>query len=264
VVLVARCDTARGGLPSARWVRRLARSRLTLGIGPLGWVALALLAVAICAATRAAGGAGVGLGAVQLAPTLVLIAALGVLVDGALAGPAAGDATGAAAAVALVQALDASPPRWLAVDVVIAGADAAQALGFRSYLRSRRPPRERTVVVELSACRAGAPRWWTADGALIPLRFHPRLTALARRIAGEERHLRAAPVRGRGQGAAWRARQRRLPAIRLGCLPGDPAARPDPASAEAAVELALALIHALDADLATAADPAAAEKTRRT
>jgi hypothetical protein len=250
VILTAHCDTPRGGLARSRWVRRLATRRVTLGLGPLGWLALVLTAVAACAAAREAGASGAAVGAVQLVPTLALIAALAVLVDGALARPAAGDATAAATVVALARVLDATPPRQVAVDVVIGGAGSAQALGFLAHLRAHRPSRTSTVVVEVSACRTGTPAWWTADGSLLPLRYHPRLAALATGIAADERHLRAEPHRTRDLGAALRARQRRLPAIRIGCPASDASERADPAAAAAAVELGLALIHALDAELA--------------
>jgi hypothetical protein len=277
VILTAHCDVPRGGL-----LHRLAR-RGTNGPppGPFAWLALALVGVAVCAAIRLAGSEGTLLGAIQLVPSLVLVVALGLLVDAALAGPvapagrvagdtvlaapiaeagetalaapgapasaAAGDAalagpaarlTAADVVLAAAQALDAAPPRRLAIEVVIAGTGEGQALGFLAYLRHRRPAPERNVVIEVAGPDAApAPTWWTSDAALLPLRYHPRLVALAAAAAAEEPHLGARPRRGRAIGAALRARQRRIPAIRL--------AATDPADALA---LTLALVELLDED----------------
>ena len=238
LVLTAHCDAPRGGL-----LRRLPGRR---GGGrpagwppPFAWAALALLAVAGCTAARLAGvDADTAIGVVQLVPTLVLLGAVGLLVDAALADPLPAEPLAAEAVVAAARALDAAPPRMVAVDVVIAGAGEAQALGFLAWLRRRRPARDGTVVVELTAAD-GPPRWWSDDAALLPLRYHPRLVALAAAASDQERALGAGPARGgRTLGAALRARQRRLPAIRLSA--GD---RP------AAVALLLALAETLDDDL---------------
>ncbi len=86
LVLTAHLDVPRGGL-----LGRLARGRRPARRwlpGPLAWVVLALLAVAACAAVRLADHDGSALGAIQLAPTLVLVVALGLAVDAALARPA--------------------------------------------------------------------------------------------------------------------------------------------------------------------------------
>ncbi|ADB52475.1 hypothetical protein [Conexibacter woesei] len=233
VILTAHCDAPRGGL-----VRRLGRAGGGRLPGPFFWVALALAAVAACAGVRLPGGDGAALGAIQLVPTLVLLGALGLLVDAALASPAPADAGAAAVVIAAARVLDAVPPPGLAVDVVLAGAGEGQALGFLSHLRRTRPARERTVVVEVTASGGDAmPTWWTSDGSLLPLRYHPRLVELAGVAAAEERHLGARPRRGRQIGAALRARQRRLPAIRL--------AAPEPS---AALALTLALVEALADD----------------
>lgn len=252
VILTAHADAPRGGL-----LRRLSRRRSRRGAGrlpgPFALVALALAAVAGCAGARLAGVEGSALGAIQLVPTLVLLVALGLLVDAALARPvaAAGSPTLGGAAdepaalvgapavlLAAVQSLDASPPRRLAIEAVLAGAGTGQALGFRAYLRRRGPTPERNVVIEIGASdSAASATWWTSDGALLPLRYHPRLVALAAAAAADEPGLGAAGRRGRSIGAALRARQRRIPAIRL--------AAPDDADALA---LLLALVELLDED----------------
>ncbi|MDW5598880.1 hypothetical protein VSS74_31265, partial [Conexibacter stalactiti] len=216
VILTASLDVPRGGL-----LRRLARGRRDgeawrVLPGPFAWVALALLAVALCAGARLAGAEGTALGAVQLVPTLVLLVALGLLVDAALARPLATNPIAPEVVLAAARALDAAPPRRLAVTVLLAGAGSAQALGFREHLRRRRLPPARTVVIEVARGDAApAPTWWTRDGVLLPLRYHPQLVALAGAAAAEEQQLGARGRRGRALGAALRARQRRIPAIRL-------------------------------------------------
>ena len=267
VILTAHCDVPSGGL-----LRRLARRGIGSGMlggrlpGPFAWVVLGLLAVAACAGARLADVEGSALGAIQLVPTLVLLVALGLLLDAALARPVVGagrepssgdarvgesgaggsGASGSGAdlvsaadvVIAAARVFDATPPRRLAVEVVIAGAGEGQAVGFLAYLRRRRPDAERNVVIEVvDGSGTPAPTWWTSDAALLPLRYHPRLVALAAAAAHEEPQLNARGRRGRVIGAALRARQRRIPAIRL--------AAPDPTDALA---LTLALIELLDED----------------
>jgi len=258
LVLTAHLDAPRGGL-------RHRLGRLPIG-PPFLSIALALLVVAGCAVARLAGdGGATAIGVVQLIPTVVLLAALGLLVDSALADPRPADGADGAAApppphgartvppvppagpaaealLAVVRALDAAPLPGVAVDVVIAGAGEGQALGFLAHLRRDRrrlvAERSATAVVELTA-GDGPPRWWTSDAALLPLGYHPSLLALAAAAADEERMLGAgpAPRGGRVVGAALRARQRRLPALRLSA--------PDEASA---VALLLAFAELLDAE----------------
>jgi hypothetical protein len=246
----------------------LARGRLP---GPLAWLTLALLVVVAAAAARLAGSDGAHVDAPQLIATLGLMAALALLVDVALTGPVPGadePGSGAAVAIALAQALDRDPPRRLAVELVLAGAGDGPSLGMREFVLSRRDRwrPEATVVLQVAACGHGTPRWWVADGPLLPLRLHPRLTALAAEVSqggARDAGPRAAPRRGHGAGIAWRARVGGWPAIAVGCRDGaawppdarrstDTAARLDPAALGAALDLCLALVAALDEDLAGA------------
>jgi hypothetical protein len=270
LVIVAHYDAGRAGLVWREGMRRaagrvsgLAGGRLP---GPATLVVLALALVVGIAGARLGGYEPGWLGLAQLVPTAMLLAALAVAIDVSLSGPvpAANDpASGAAVAIALAQALDRDPPRRLGVEVVLAGAGDGPSLGMRGYVsaRRRRWPAEATAVLHLAACGRGSPRWWTSDGPLVPLRLHPRLAALAAQVAQEERHLHAAPRRGRGSGAGWRARVAGWPAITVGCRdegawpPGshrhdDVAEHVDPAALRATLELCLALVAALDDDLA--------------
>ena len=269
LVICAHYDAPRSGLVFREGVRRAVASaqgaaggRLP---GPLAWLALALALVAAAAGARLGGAGGTGLDVLQLLPTLGLLAALALFVDVALSSPvpgAAEPASGAAVAIALARALDLAPPRRLAVELVLAGAGDGPSLGMRQFVRARRGRwrPEATAVLQVGACARGTPRWWVSDGPLVPLRLHTRLVALAGEVAAEERHLQAAPRRGRGPGAAWRARVAGWPAIAVGCRE-DPAwprgarqstdlpERLDPAAMRASLELGLALVAALDEDL---------------
>jgi hypothetical protein len=233
--------------------------------------------VLVVAILRVGGARGITVGIAQLIPTAALLLALALLLElgGAEYGPAAGDnASGVAVVLALVRALDVAPPRRLAVEVVLQGAGDGDMIGLRRHLRARR--RElgpgNVVVLGVAPCGAGRPRWWVSDGSLVPLRYARRLTELMARVAGSESHLRARPRRGRGVTPALPARARGLPAIAIGCLdardvaprshqPGDTPEAVDPAATDMALELALALVDAIDASLAGTPAPAPPQTT---
>jgi hypothetical protein len=84
--------------------------------------------------------------------------------------------------------------------------------------RRRRYVPEATAVLHIAACGNGRPRWWTVDGPLLPRQLHPRLAELCAEVARGRPQLQAAPHRGHGSGAAWRARLAGWPAITVGCL----------------------------------------------
>src|SRR5581483_2395698 len=142
--------------------------------GWLGWLSLTIAALLALAIVRIADHNPEGIGAIQLAPTIVLVLAVAMLLELATAepGPAAGDnATGVGIALELVRALDAALPRHLTVELVLQGAGDSEAIGLRRYLRAHRQERTPadTVVVGIAPCPAGTPRWWTSDGPLVPL-----------------------------------------------------------------------------------------------
>lgn len=280
LILTAHYDAGRTGLvyrtaprALAAGLRRLAAGG-RLAPGWLGWVTIALLILIGVAVARNGGAGGTALGAVQLLPTAALAAVAGLLLELAQApfGPAANDnATGTAVALALARALDAAPPRNLDVDVVLQGAGDGDMTGLRRYLRARRRRLQArdTIVLGIAAAGAGQPRWWTSDGPLVPLRYHPRLRTLAAHAVAQTAALspgdgrRPRGHRGRGTTPALPARARGLPALAIGCLdarglalrshqPGDGPDRLDPADGDALVTLALVFVDALDASLAPA------------
>ncbi|HEY1515790.1 MAG TPA: M28 family peptidase [Solirubrobacteraceae bacterium] len=282
LIVTANYNAGRTGLIYRDPLRKAAAGlrRLTGGVTPgwLGWLTIAiawLTAIAVIRTTaHHASGA---LGVIQLPPTVALVLALALLLEAAASGygPAAGDnAAGTAAAIALVRALAAAPPRNLAVELVLQGAGDGEGLGLKSHLRTRRKqlnPRD-TIVLGIAACGAGEPRWWQSDGRFIPIRYSRPLRALCAEIADKHPHTNAAAHRARGAAPALPARARRIPAIAIGALdphdglapnshqPSDTIESIDSSALQKTVEFGLLLGHAIDQALehrdesATAAD----------
>jgi len=273
LVLTAAVDAPRAGLgergalarAGAR-LRRALRGRLP---GIHGFTVAALVAlVACCVARVALEDVPRAIGLVQLAPTVVLICMLALFLDSAASqAPRAGanaGASAAAAVLALTAALDRRPPRRVAVDVVLAGAGYAGALGMRRWVAEQRRAglrAEQVCVLHIGACGAGTPVWWTHEGPVLGLRYTAQLLDLARGVAAQEPALGARPVRGHAMTGARRARARRWPALAIGALDADgvvphygtdadSAETIDTAAITATVAFTLALVAALDRDLA--------------
>jgi hypothetical protein len=195
--------------------------------GPRVLLALALGALAAFAAVRSGGTGGTALGAGQLVPTALCIALVGGFLDAWVARP--GDAAaGPAAALAVLAALDGSPPKRLAPEVLVAGPGS-----MRSFVREQRRTGTQATdvaVVELRDGRGGRAFFLRSDGSLLPQRLHPRLVALMRGAVPSRR--------GRSRSPASVARAARWPAV---VLEGD---------VDDLVELTLGLAAALDRELA--------------
>ncbi len=235
---------------------------LTAVPAPLRIVAWSLFAVCAACAARVSDVDAGWLGAAQLVPTVGLILGVGALLDHAFAAPdeSVGAATGPAAALAVARALDARPPRRLAVEVVLCGAG---ALGMAAHVRRLRRAGvrpEEVCVLHLADCASGPPRFWRREGLLVPLGFHPTMVTAAARTAAEEQHLGATPTATATTSPARAARGRRWPAIRLGTRRRG--GKADPEALDRTVELALGLVARLDAELAATA-PAAPRPARR-
>jgi hypothetical protein len=231
--------------------------------GWLGWLAIALVWLVVVAIARNGGSSGTAIDIVQIVPSIALLAAAVALLELGLSAPspAAGDnGAGVAVALATVAALDArADGRGLAVDLVLQGASDCDATGMRDHLRRHRHGRGHPFVVGIAATGAGLPRWWQSDGPLLPLRYDRRLAALAAEACGAE-----AGRRGRGTTPALAARAAGLPAIAIGCLdrrglaprshlPADTPAALDPGAIDAATDLALALVAAIERELMASA-----------
>jgi hypothetical protein len=168
-----------------------------------------------------------------------------------------------AVAAELFEAVKSAPAAHLDVELVLTGAGDRDQIGLRRYFRARRRERRpaNTVVLGTAACSAGAPRWWTGDGALLPLRYARPLRRLAAAVAEQEQHLAAAPHKGRGSTPALPARSVGLPAITFGSLDErelaprshqliDVAEALDARARERAVQFGLLLIDGIDAAVA--------------
>jgi hypothetical protein len=157
-------------------------------------------------------------------PTAICIALLGGFLDAWVASPTDA-AAGPAAALAVLAALDRSPPARLSPEVLVAGPKS-----MRAFVRDQRKAGTDATDVAVVELREGAPGFLRSDGSLLPQRLHPRLVGLMRG---------AVPMRrGRSQSPASAARSARWPAI---VLEGD---------VDELVELTLGLAAALDRDLA--------------
>jgi hypothetical protein len=276
LVVTANLDAGRGAAASSeRWTlgrpRRLLRDALPGGLALL-WGATALLC--LLAGLRLNGHSPGGLAVLQFALTVVAVIAFAALIDGALAEVSPGanvNASGAAVAISLAQELDRTGLRALDVEVVLSGAGDRQALGFERYIRSRqrRLRREQIVVLAVEPCGGGTPGWFERAGLLLPLRMHPRLCQLMTSAAASERQLGARPYRPWAASAAYAARRSGWPAIAIGALDADgraPRAHQaadvpdaiDDAVLDATLELGLAFVGLLDAELAATHSVAAA------
>jgi hypothetical protein len=152
--LVARTDVPRGGL-----VRRLARVP-----GGLWWLGGCAVAVVAAAAVRVAGADGTLLGALQLAPTVGLLAAVAGALDqvGSPVGGGRGEDAAIMAALAAHHSLVRDPPPGIAAGLLLAGPEA-----LRAHLRRERLDRRRTALLHVVAGPVSSrhPQWRAAADA---------------------------------------------------------------------------------------------------
>jgi hypothetical protein len=154
--LVAHTDAPRCGAGFRerwrRWLRRVPPSAVLVAL---------LLSVAVIGALRGIGVEGRGIGAVQLLPTVGLLAIAAVSLDSLLSewSPGASDAAGIAVALALHEELTQRPPSRFSVGLVVAGAGEAWPYAFREWLGSEKRTAEDTVLVELGPCGSGTVGW---------------------------------------------------------------------------------------------------------
>ncbi len=242
LVIAAPYDAPRRGLLlNDRWRALGVRSR-----GVRGWLAFGALVIAGASAARLQGVDDLWLGAIQLVPTVVLIATLAAALDIALSefSPGADTASAAAVAIDVHDELVREAPAALAPGLLLYGAGGSGPQALRAQLkRERLQPRD-AVVLEIGPCTGGTPAWRAR---------HPQLNGAAELAAAAlelPRTGRARPVRGAG----------RHPAIRIACVdarglaprshqPDDTPGHADPAAATAALDLALGVADALDAEL---------------
>jgi hypothetical protein len=265
LLVTANYDAGRTGLvyrPRVRAVaatlRRIAGDgRLTTGW--LGWLAIALVWLVVVAIARNGGSSQTTIEIIQIIPSVALLGAAVALLELGLspASPGAGDnAAGVAVALAAVAALNArADGAELAVDLVLQGASDGDPIGLRHHLGRHRATRPPPIVLGIAATGAGSPRWLRSDGPLWPLRFDCELAALAIDACGD-----APGRRGRGSTPALSARAMGLRAITIGCLDdhglvprshlaADTPDALDPGALEAATDVVLALVAAIEHDV---------------
>jgi len=240
LVLCASADVARDSL-LRRGDRRLT-SRLVPGAP--GLLAIGLAGAAVCAGARLAGAEGAAIGVAALIPAALLILLLAGFLDAALSAPARpAGAAGPAAALAVAAALDAQPPRALAVEVVICGAGESGAQGMAAYVAEHRKELDPEDVVVIHLGSGGGPlRFVSHAGEHLPFRLHPRLAELAAALPGAQRTV------SRTRSAARVARGARWPAITL------------EGEARALAAAALRLVAAVDTEIAQARRTAASTR----
>ena len=179
--------------------------------------------VVAATAARVAGFEPGWLGAVQLVPTIALMIVVAAATDVALSSWADGDATAAAVAVTLFDELSRDAPRALRPALLLVGAGDALPRAAARQLRREGLGAERVMLLQL----VGGRPFWAAR--------HAQVRAAAERALGaldlDTPERRMAPTR--------------LPTIRLGCGERD-----------TALDLALGVVDALDAEISARA-PAA-------
>jgi hypothetical protein len=232
LAITAAYDAPKRGLVlNDRW-RRFLRPR---------WLpAACAVAVTAAAAARVAGYEPGWLGPVQLVPTVVLLVALAAALDVALSdwAPGANDnASGVAVALQLFDELKRDPPELLSPVLILPGAGHALPRAAGRHLGL---PAERVMLLEVGPCGAGTPAWNAR---------HPQVSAAAGR---------AAEALQLTQVHRPRLPATRLPAVRIAALddrgltprahqPDD--TEVDDAAMDAALDLALGVVDALDGDL---------------
>jgi hypothetical protein len=242
LVVAAPYDAPRRGLLlNDRWRALAVRTR-----GVRGWLALGALVVAGASAARLQGVDASWLGAIQLVPTVAMIGALAASLDIASSefSPGADTASAAAIAVDVFDELVREAPASLAPGLLLYGAGGSGPLALRAQLKRERLHPRGAVVLEIGPSTGGTPAWRARHTQL------KRAAELAAAALELPPGRRPRPTRGAG----------RLPTIRIACLderglaarshqPDDTPEHADPAAATAALDLALGVADALDAQL---------------
>jgi Peptidase family M28 len=261
LLLVAHYDAGRGGIALGQKAeaRRAAFGKLIRRpIGPLEPLFWAELVVLVCCVLRLAGLSGFLLTVVQFVPTVLLIVAVALLLDIALAPTRGGEndnATGVALALRLAQRFGGRLEHF-DVHVLLTGGQKAIAAGSRAFLKRHKGElgRGRTVVLNLDAVGSGTVRYTTREGPLLAVKSHPQLVELCQGIAEDdedENAFGARPITGRSPSDGYAARSAGLPAITIGCrgrLDYVPA-RVDEEAIERAEGFCAELIRRLDAEV---------------
>jgi Peptidase family M28 len=262
LLLVAHYDAGRGGIALSQKAeeRRAAFGQLVRRpVGALEPIFWAELAVLVCCLLRLPGLTGTLLAALQFIPTVLLIVAVALLLDIALAPTRGGEndnASGVVLALRLAERFGGGRLDHFDVNVVLTGAQTAVAAGARAFLKRHAGElgRERTVILNLDAVGSGTVRYTSREGPLLPVKSHGQLVQLCQAIAEDDQDENAFGARAMANREAsdgYAARSAGLPAITIGCrgrLDYVPA-RVDADAIERAEGFCAELIRRLDAEV---------------
>jgi Peptidase family M28 len=176
LVLVAHYDAGRAGIVHSDAV---ARRRALFRLGGLQLVFWAQLGVLAAALLRLIGLDGTVITAAQFVPTFVLIVAVALLADVALAGTKAGENDNASGTVLALRLATEAQAEHFDVHVLLTGAGTAGAAGVRAFLERHDLPHDTTVLLNLDKVGSGEVCHTTREGALLTTKIHPQLTSLA-------------------------------------------------------------------------------------
>jgi hypothetical protein len=209
LVVVAHTDAGRGGIAHRT---RLARRP----IGALQAVFLAQLAILGFALARLIGLEGAVLTVAQFVPTLLLLVAVALLTDIALAGIRGGENDNASGLVTALRLVERGLPlQHFELHVVFTGARHAGSAGIQAFLKRHALPREATVFVNVERVGSGGVRYTVREGLLYAQRTHPQLTKLCEQIVEDE--LDAQPLTSRSASDAATAATKGFAAITITC-----------------------------------------------
>jgi hypothetical protein len=191
--LVAHYDAGRGGLVfnGKLQERRAALSaRIKRNIGPLQPVFLSMVVVLICVLIRLPGIDNKILTIIQFVFTVVLIVALPMLLDTALAKtmPGANDnASGVATALALAERFG-GQLEYFDVNLLFTGSQEALSLGMRSFLKKRKGEIDvaRSVFLNIDEVGRGTVRFTIKEGLLLPIESHEQLVTLCEELVEDQ------------------------------------------------------------------------------
>jgi hypothetical protein len=230
IVLLAHYDAAKtGSVFTPRAMRRRARigAFLRRPFGPLEVFFYAQLLLLVLLMLRALYPDSNLVSDAQFVPTVVLIVAVPLFLDVALSEPVPGANDNASGVATVLRLLARHGGRLAHFDLwaIFPGAEEAQALGMRAWLRRHRREldRERTLFVDVDKVGAGQVRYARREGLVLPLGYDRPLLRLCGEVAGgadgggaPRYGARPYVARTGGDGAAARARG--LRAVSVACL----------------------------------------------
>jgi hypothetical protein len=190
--LVAHYDAGRGGLafhPKLQERRATVAKLLKRNLGPLQPLFMAMVLVLICVLIRLPGITSQILTVIQFIPTVLLILALPLLLDTALASPVPGandNASGVATVLRLAERFGGQLEHFT-VNVLLTGSQEALSLGMRGFLKKGKGDLDpvRSVFLNVDEVGRGTVRFATREGLLLPIKAHEQLITLCEEIVEE-------------------------------------------------------------------------------